>query len=91
MDGRLAAAVAVAVRELTGDTGPAAERDDDAVTALEVLVALGSAALGPDRHRRLTALAEQDLRVRASGLGPGTAPAGERLREQAREAVREPT
>ncbi|MGW1407652.1 hypothetical protein [Streptomyces sp. NPDC002403] len=67
----------------------AAERDDDPVTALEVLVALGPAALGPDHHRRLTALAEQDLRVRAPGPGPGMAPADERLRQQAREAARE--
>ncbi|MGW2084971.1 hypothetical protein [Streptomyces sp. NPDC001880] len=66
----------------------AAEQDDDAVTALDALVALGPAALGPDHHRRLTALAERDLRVRASGLGPAMTPADERLREQAREAAR---
>ncbi|MFD7494313.1 hypothetical protein ACFV8T_18155 [Streptomyces sp. NPDC059832] len=66
----------------------AAEQDDDAVTALEALVALGPAALTADHHRRLTALAERDLRVRASGVEPGIAPADERLREQAREAAR---
>ncbi|MCT2544753.1 MULTISPECIES: hypothetical protein [Streptomyces] len=66
----------------------AAERDADAVTALEALVALGPTALTADHHRRLTALAERDRRVRASGVETRIAPADERLREQAREAAR---
>lgn len=66
----------------------AAERDADAETALEALVVLGPAALTADGRRRLTALAERDLRVRASGPEPGVAPADERLRNQAREAAR---
>ncbi|MCX4844265.1 hypothetical protein [Streptomyces sp. NBC_00893] len=66
----------------------AAEQDADAETALEALVVLGPAALTEDGRRRLTALAEQDLRVRASGLESGTAPADERLREQARAVAR---
>lgn len=78
LDGRRAAALLL----------EAAERDDDAPTALEALVALGPAALTPEHRRRLTDLAERDLRVRASGLEPGIAPADERLREQAREAAR---
>ncbi|MET9663057.1 hypothetical protein ABZY11_41060, partial [Streptomyces sp. NPDC006510] len=69
----------------------AAEQDADAVSALEALVVLGPAALTADGRRRLTALAERDLRVRASGLEPGIAPADERLREQAREAARKLT
>ena len=60
----------------------------DAVTALEALVALGPTALTADHHRRLTALAERDRRVRASGVETRIAPADERLREQAREAAR---
>ncbi|MGY3060181.1 hypothetical protein ACVWZD_004426 [Streptomyces sp. TE3672] len=66
----------------------AAERDADAVTALEALVALGPTALTADHHRRLTALAERDRRVRASGVETRIAPADEWLREQAREAAR---
>ncbi|WP_405749821.1 hypothetical protein OHA19_08455 [Streptomyces sp. NBC_00012] len=66
----------------------AAERDADAETALEALAVLGPAALTEDGRRRLTALAERDLRVRASGLEPGIAPADERLREQARAVAR---
>ncbi|MFG3526943.1 hypothetical protein ACGF8B_09360 [Streptomyces sp. NPDC047917] len=66
----------------------AAERDADAVRALEALVVLGSTALTADHHRRLTALAERDRRVRASGVETRIAPADERLREQAREAAR---
>ncbi|MFE4797299.1 hypothetical protein ACFRFL_19870 [Streptomyces sp. NPDC056708] len=65
-----------------------AEEDADAVTALEALVVLGRTALTEDHRRRLTALAERDLRVTASGLESGMAPADERLREQAREAAR---
>ncbi|MFJ2872338.1 hypothetical protein [Streptomyces sp. NPDC087298] len=66
----------------------AAEADADAVTALEALVVLGRAALTEDHRRRLTALAERDLRVRTSGVASGIPHADERLREQAREAVR---
>ncbi|MEV5201476.1 hypothetical protein [Streptomyces sp. NPDC053720] len=66
----------------------AAERDADAVRALEALVVLGSTALTADHHRRLTALAERDRRVRASGVETRIARADERLREQAREAAR---
>lgn len=40
----------------------AAERDADAETALEALAVLGPAALTEDGRRRLTALAERDLR-----------------------------
>ncbi|MFD0344398.1 hypothetical protein ACFVH0_37990 [Streptomyces sp. NPDC127117] len=68
----------------------AAEQDADAETALEALVVLGPAALTADGRRRLTALAERDLRVRTSGLEPGMAPSDERLREQAREVARTP-
>jgi hypothetical protein len=66
----------------------AAEQDADAETALEALVVLGPGALTEEARRRLTALAERDLRVRSSGLEPGIAPADERLREQARAVVR---
>ncbi|SFY01902.1 hypothetical protein SAMN02787144_1009145 [Streptomyces atratus] len=68
----------------------AAEQDADAETALDALVVLGPDSLTEDGRRRLIALAERDLRVRASGLEPGIAPADERLREQAREAARTP-
>ncbi|MGW9121620.1 hypothetical protein ACWGRV_34260 [Streptomyces sp. NPDC055663] len=68
----------------------AAERDADAETALEALAVLGPAALTEEGRRRLTALAEQDRRVRAAGLGPGMSPADERLREKAREVARMP-
>ncbi|MFF2328089.1 MULTISPECIES: hypothetical protein [unclassified Streptomyces] len=73
---------------LAGLVLDSAEEDADAVTALEALVALGSSALTEDHRRRLTALAERDLRVTASGLESGIAPADDRLREQAREAAR---
>ncbi|WP_405683434.1 hypothetical protein [Streptomyces sp. NBC_00057] len=73
---------------LAGLALDSAEEDADAVTALEALVALGRTALTEDHRRRLTALAERDLRVTASGLESGMAPADERLREQAREAAR---
>ncbi|MFF9567292.1 hypothetical protein [Streptomyces sp. NPDC014685] len=65
-----------------------AEADADAELALEALVLLGPAALTEDHRRRLTALAEQDLRVRSSGVEPTICPADEQLREQAREAAR---
>ncbi|MFF4081233.1 hypothetical protein ACFYZN_17760 [Streptomyces sp. NPDC001777] len=65
-----------------------AEADEDPELALEALVLLGPAALTEDHRRRLTALAEQDLRVRASGVEPAICPADEQLREQAREAAR---
>ncbi|MEV0495196.1 hypothetical protein [Streptomyces atratus] len=44
--------------------------------------------LGVDTLVLLTALAERNLRVTASGLESGIAPADERLRDRAREAVR---
>ncbi|MGW2179867.1 hypothetical protein ACWCXX_17545 [Streptomyces sp. NPDC001732] len=65
-----------------------AEADADAELALEALVLLGPAALTEDHRRRLTALAERDLRVRASGVESAICPADEKLREQAREAAR---
>ncbi|MET8516501.1 hypothetical protein [Streptomyces sp. NPDC005077] len=65
-----------------------AEADAEPVTAIEALVALGPTALTDDHLSRLTALAERDLRVTASGLESGIAPTDERLRDRAREAVR---
>ncbi|MET9919391.1 hypothetical protein ABZZ04_20155 [Streptomyces sp. NPDC006435] len=65
-----------------------AEADADAELALEALALLGPAALTDDHRRRLTALAEQDLRVRSSGVEPAICPADEQLREQAREVAR---
>ncbi|MFF2010985.1 hypothetical protein ACFVWY_18205 [Streptomyces sp. NPDC058195] len=66
----------------------AVERDDDTGTALEALAALGPAVVGEDGRRRLTALAERDLRVCTSGLQGGLVPGDERLRERIRETVR---
>ncbi|MFV5994001.1 hypothetical protein ACNPQM_16470 [Streptomyces sp. NPDC056231] len=66
----------------------AAEADAEPVTAVDALVALGPTALTDDHLNRLTALAERDLRVTASGLESGIAPADERLRDRVREAVR---
>ncbi|MFJ7493739.1 hypothetical protein ACIQZB_21375 [Streptomyces sp. NPDC097727] len=74
------------VPRLAGLVLDSAEEDADAVTALEALVALGRTTLTEDR--RLTALAERDLRVTSSGLESRMAPADERLREQAHEAAR---
>ncbi|WP_371798848.1 hypothetical protein OG963_11530 [Streptomyces sp. NBC_01707] len=65
-----------------------AEADAEPVTAIEALVALGPTALTDEHLSRLTALAERDLRVTAAGLESGIAPADERLRDRAREAVR---
>ncbi|MFH9466390.1 hypothetical protein ACH4LT_03700 [Streptomyces clavifer] len=65
-----------------------AEDDADAATALEALLALGPDALAEDHARRLTVLAERDLRVTASGVETTIASTDDRLREQAGQVLR---
>ncbi|MFF8960185.1 HEAT repeat domain-containing protein [Streptomyces sp. NPDC014894] len=56
-------------------------------TALDALAALGPEALTHETTARLTALADGDLRVVASGPGPDLIDADERLRARAREVL----
>ncbi|MFF5726962.1 hypothetical protein [[Kitasatospora] papulosa] len=64
------------------------EQDADPFTALDALVELGPAALTGGHRRRLTDLAERDLRVTASRVEGATASADERFQERAREVLR---
>ncbi|KQX86185.1 hypothetical protein AB0K86_00640 [Streptomyces clavifer] len=76
------------VRAAAGLLLDSAEDDADAATALEALLALGPDALTEDHARRLTALAERDLRVTASGVETTIAATDDRLREQAGQVLR---
>lgn len=64
------------------------EQDADPFTALDALIGLGPAAMTGGHRRRLTELAERDLRVTATRVEGTTASADERFQERAREVLR---
>ncbi|MGW0701186.1 HEAT repeat domain-containing protein [Streptomyces sp. NPDC002867] len=64
-----------------------AEQEAGALEACDALLALGADALSADHVRRLTDLAERDLRVIRSGVESEIVRADERLRARAREVL----
>lgn len=64
------------------------EQDADPFTALDALQELGPTAMTGGHRRRLTGLAERDVRVTSSSADTATAPADERFQTRAREVLR---
>ncbi|MFD6275527.1 hypothetical protein ACFWFI_08145 [Streptomyces sp. NPDC060209] len=76
------------VRAAAGLLLDSAEQDADPFTALDALLELGPSAMTGEHRRRLTQLAERDVRVTASGADTATTSADGRFQERAREVLR---
>ncbi|MFF9688385.1 hypothetical protein [Streptomyces sp. NPDC014623] len=76
------------VRMAAGLLLDSAEQDADPFTALDALQELGPTAMAGGHRRRLTELAERDVRVTSSSADTATAPADERFQARAREVLR---
>lgn len=76
------------VRVTAGLLLDSVEQDADPFTALDALQELGSTAMTGEHRRRLTDLAERDVRVTASGADTATASADARFQDRAREVLR---